>query len=94
LETKKLKPMGVSNWTTVKPKRFKEDCLLLTASWIDYWDYTLFEIKRTFDYDDNDKQIWYWGIFKDCDEWGDYVDLKADRYRILPMLKIKNNGSK
>jgi|GEM_PF-5085991 hypothetical protein len=74
------------HWITKKPKTFKEDCLLLTASRINKkepYDYTCFEIIKI---DSGDG--WYWGIFTlDHDEWGDYKDLEAQKYCILTMLK-------
>lgn len=81
----------IPKWSKVKPK-FKEDCVLITANWFKwdggYWDYTLFEIKRTEGYNDNDEPTWYWGIYeRGGDEWGDLADLKADKYLLLPLLK-------
>jgi hypothetical protein len=69
-------------WTKDKPV-FKKDCLLMVATKIrGKWEYTLFTIEKT----ECDGQ-WYWGIFKDFDEWGDIDDLKADLYKTLPLLK-------
>lgn len=74
-------------WTKIKPKRFKEDCLLLTATFLfSVWHYDLFEIKRT---EGDDEAGWYWGIFAHGEEWGDYADLAANKYCLFPALKNK-----
>lgn len=73
-------------WTKKKPK-LTEECLLITAHYfggMTGWNYHLYEIKKT-DFEDK----WYWGIFDDGDEWGDYADLKAELYYVLPILKSK-----
>lgn len=74
-------------WVDKKPKADKE-FVLITASWfIDHWEYTTFTVEKT-TFEDN----WYWGIFQDGDEWGDYDDLKADKYLILePPTMIQTN---
>ena len=73
------------NWQKEKPK-LKKECLLLTATyWAGYWDYVIFQIIKT-DFEDK----WYLGLFDGTgDEWGDYIDFKADLYCILPKLKNK-----
>jgi len=84
--------MQTIKWTNSKPKRFKEDCLLLTADLVGgFWNYTLFEIRKTDGYNDNDEpfKFEYWGVFDHDDEWGNYADLKANKYSIFPALKIK-----
>lgn len=72
-------------WVSVKPE-FKEDCILITATWIggriNHWLYMQFEINKT----DSDEG-WYWGIFQEGDEWGDIADLKADLYLSIPTLQ-------
>lgn len=73
----------MENWSKKKPKADKE-CLLIAARLLaGKWDYNLFQIlKTTFE------NKWYWGIFTaDGDEWGDYSDLKADKYRRIDLLK-------
>jgi hypothetical protein len=84
------------NWKTTKPKRWTE-CILITATWMNYgephyWDYSLFTIQKVDGYNDKDEPAWYWGIFKDGDEWGDIADLTADKYLILLPLKNINHG--
>ncbi len=70
-------------WTNKKPKADKE-CLLLTATFISQqWEYTLFQIKKI-----NFDGQWYWGLCNgDGDEWGDYSDLKADKYLVMETIK-------
>ena len=75
-------------WTKRKPKLSKE-CLLIAATLIDRkWDYALFQILKI-DYADK----WYWGICTaDGDEWGDYTDLKADKYcEMKPLSENKKH---
>lgn len=72
-----------TEWTTEKPHLFFNECLLATAVKIrDYYLYMLYEIKKIYS-DDG----WYWGILdaEDGVEWGDYDDLKADMYMIIPL---------
>lgn len=81
-------------FTNKKPKRFNGNCLLLTATWIEghlasYWSYNLYEIAKTEGYNDKEEPCWYWGIFSDGEEWGDYADITADKYSIIPVLKDK-----
>jgi len=89
----KILIMNEIKWVTKKPK-FNKECLLLTATWMNYhephyWDYSLFTIAQA-DGEDNEGNLgWYWGIFKDDDEWGDIDDLTADKYAVLPLLKNK-----
>lgn len=77
----------MESWTKTKPK-LKGECLILTATvWNEETDFTLFEISKvTFEY------TWYWGIFKDGDEWGDYEDLIADLYLVIKKPKITSHG--
>lgn len=73
-------------WTKTKPK-LKGECLILTASkWGAETSFTLFEISKV-EFEDK----WYWGIFQDGDEWGDYEDLKADLYLVMKKPKINSH---
>lgn len=73
------------NWTKEKPifDNNSAGCLLLVASKCRAeWDYTLFEMRKI-DFEEN----WYWGILNEYgDEYGDYADLEAQLYCILPLL--------
>ena len=71
-------------WSERKPKLSKE-CLLIIATLIDRkWDYALFQIIKI-DFEDK----WYWGICTtDGDEWGNYSDLKADKYCEMKLLGV------
>jgi hypothetical protein len=81
-------------WQTEKPE-FKEECLLLVASSYqnkDY-DYNVFEIKQIEGLDEQENPAWYWGICcLDGEEWGDYEDLKADLYMIMPLLNNQTHN--
>lgn len=82
----KVKQKTIIQWIKKKPKFNKnsKECLLLTAvKFSDKWEYRLYEMKKI-NYEEN----WYWGILtEDGDEWGDYADLKAKLYCILPLLR-------
>jgi len=76
------------NWKSKKPK-FKQDCLLVTASWRSWsknpvWEYQFFEIVRT---NCESGEGWYWGIISDDQEWGDIDNLNADYYAIIQPRK-------
>ena len=83
-------------WTKKKPKLNKE-CILIVAQWMHYhkpfhWEYTLYTVERVDGYDDNDNPIYYFGLLcANRDEWGDIDDLKADKYCVLPLLKLLTN---
>lgn len=84
-------PIGMK-WQRNKPE-FKQDCVLITATWqghpnSKYWSYSLFQIKKSEGYNDNDEPAWYWGIFcDDGEEWGDIEDLTAHLYLQFPILE-------
>lgn len=83
----------MGNWVRYKPK-FKEECLMLTASkHKNEWFYNAWWIREV----DGDDGGWYWGLCTiDGEEWGDVNDLSADLYKIIniPSKSIKNkNGN-
>ena len=71
-------------WTSEKPL-FDDECLLITACKIrGFWEYTAYIIQKVTD----DNGYWYLGwLTGEGDEYGDLVDLRADKYLILPLLK-------
>lgn len=78
------------NWTTQKPKyeELKGDTLLLTASYSERskeWYFDAFLVERDEGEDENGEEYWYWGLFTlDGDEWGNYDDISAQMYMIIP----------
>jgi len=83
-----LPPVSVGeavDWVTEKPNLEKE-CLLITASKFGTrWEYTVFTIQKQ-----DGEEGWYWGLFSgDGDEWGALEDLKADLYKVLPLLTLQ-----
>ena len=69
-------------WTTKKPK-FDRECLVICASKIDKeWNYNIYQIQKA-EYED----IWYWGWFDNGEEVGDIVDMHADKYAVIELLK-------
>lgn len=69
-------------WSKQKPKADKE-FLLLTANYLGgHYDFKVFTIEFV-QYEGN----WYYGIFDDGDEWGDYNDLKCDLYCQFELIK-------
>ncbi len=67
------------NWLSNKPD-FKEECVLVTASFIrGHWEYTTYIIEKI-----NTPEGWYMGwLTGEGEEYGDLADLQADRYLIL-----------
>jgi len=75
-------------WTEEKPKTFKENCILLTANWFsDHWEIMMFEILLSDGENDKGEPAYYWGVFQDGDEWGDYDDIGARLYKIVEFPK-------
>lgn len=70
-------------WTS-KPKLNKR-CLIICASFINgKWEYQLFQVHKTEGFNNKEEPIWYWGVFcGDGEEWGEYKDLKADKYCVI-----------
>lgn len=83
-------PSTDNGWIEKKPE-FKENCLLVTAIYLNkphnYWDYQMHEIKKTDGLNDKDEPAWYWGIYEvDGEEWGDIADFEADLYKVIALL--------
>lgn len=84
-------------WSKEKPT-FKEDCILLTASWWkDHWETKSFDIYQADGEDENGNPGWYWSVLQDGEECGDIEDLQADLYRVIsfpapPIQKTVKDG--
>lgn len=81
---------AVDGWTNKKPV-FKAEGDFVTASWWkDHWEYKAWSMIKIEGEDDDGNEGYYLGLCdQDGNEWGDYDDLTADLYFILPKPPIK-----
>jgi hypothetical protein len=72
-----------SAWSAEKPKPDKEFWFVSASYFKDHWECRIWQVVKI-----NGPDGWYYGL---CDgegeEWGDWEDLQAERYYILPATK-------
>lgn len=85
IETAQQAPEPVGGWTKNKPELPESECLLLTASFVPVRSHWVIYTYRFAKIQDDDG--WYLGVVMadDGEEWGDYKDIGADLYKIIPI---------
>lgn len=74
-----------SKWVSEKPD-FKEECIVLTATWIQNdWEYNAYLIKRI-DTVTNEDGFYLGWCTLDGEEYGDLNDLHADLYQVQSLI--------